>query len=280
MPGATYTEVVISPLLANAPYALYKSALEPIMRWTLTKRRAALVYGAAVAKQGRAALLVPEQDQGKTAAALQAVAEGGYAFMGDDFVILTDDGRVWSFPKPVTVTAEALRATAVTAHWRRRERLKLWLRNSLYGRAARAAGLYLSRGRWPAATLNLLWQRLWSPPKRPIETLITAVSIADQAQLAELVLLRAGDGGETAVTLSDALDFVCARQDAAQGFPPYDLLLTQLGQNANQHWRSEERAIIRQALAQTAVCRTVSAPLTNPQTNQPTMTHLWQKNHV
>lgn len=258
MPGSAYTEVVISPLLAHSPYALYKSVLEPIVRWALAQRGAALLYGAAVARQGRAALLVPEQDQGKTAAALRAAGEG-FDFMGDDFVILTDDGRVWSFPKPVTVTAEALRATAVTAHLRRRERLKLWLRNALYGRAARTAGLRLSRGRWPVATLNLLWQRLFSPPKRPIESLIPAVSIADQAQLTELVLLREGEGEETAVAPSDALDFVCARQEAAQGFPPYHLLLTELRRDAMQDWRAGEQAIIRRALV-SATARSVAQP--------------------
>jgi dolichol-phosphate mannosyltransferase len=86
MPGAAYTEVVISPLLAHSPYALYKSVLEPIVRWALAQRGAALLYGAAVARQGQAALLVPEQDQGKTAAALRAAREG-FDFMGDDFVI-------------------------------------------------------------------------------------------------------------------------------------------------------------------------------------------------
>ncbi len=280
MPGAAYTEVVISPLLAHSPYALYKSVLEPILRWALAQRGAALLYGAAVARQGRAALLVPEQDQGKTAAALRAAQEG-FDFMGDDFVILTADGQVLSFPKPVTVTAEALRATAVTPHLRRRERLKLWLWNVLYGRAVRTAGLRLSQGRWPVATLNLLWQRLFAPPKRPIAALIPAVSIADQAQLTELVLLREGEGGETAVPPSAALNFVCARQEAAQGFPPYDLLLAELGRGAAQDWRAAEQALIRRALAQTAVCRSVPTnQLTNSQTHPTTLSDLWQKNHV
>jgi len=248
MPGAAYTEVVISPLLAHSPYALYKSVLEPIVRWALARRGAALVYGAAVARQGQAALIVPEEDQGKTAAVLRA-AQAGYAFLGDDFVILTADGRVWSFPKPVTVTAEALRVTAVAAHLRRGERLKLWLRNALYGRAARTAGLRLSQGNWPAATLNLLWQRLLAPPKRAVAELLTAVALTDQAQLTELILLREGDGEETAVALPDALDFVCARQDAAQGFPPYDLLMAELGQGTAPDWRTGEQAIIRRALA-------------------------------
>lgn len=248
MPGAAYTEVVISPLLAHSPYALYKSVLEPVVRWELVRRGAALTYGAAVAWQGQALLFVPEQDQGKTAVTLQA-AQRGYAFLGDEFVILTADGRVCSFPKPITVTAEVLRATAVATHLRRRERFKLWLRHVLYGRGARAVGLRLSRGRWPVATLNLLWQRLLAPPKRAVGNLLSQVVIAQQATLAELILLRAREGGETAVALPDALDWVCARQDAVQGFPPYDLLLASLGQSEGTDWRATERAIIRRALA-------------------------------
>lgn len=247
MPGAAYTEVVISPLLAHSPYALYKNVLEPILRWELARRDAVLLYGAAVVRQGRAVLLVPEQDQGKTAAALWAVQDG-YAFLGDDFVILTAAGQVYSFPKPVTVTAEVLRATALITHLGRRERFKLWLRNALYGRGARMAGLQLSQGRWPVATLNLLWQRLLAPPKRAISDLLPDVTIAAQASLAEFILLREGDGEETAVALPDALDFVCQRQDAVQGFPPYDLLLMQLSAGGPEEWRASERAIIRRAL--------------------------------
>lgn len=249
MPGAAYTEVVISPLLARSPFALYKSALEPTLRWALVQRGCALVYGAAVARHGRATLIVPEQDQGKTALSLQAVVQGDYAFMSDDFTILTADGRVYSFPKPVTMTAEVLRATTVTAHLRRRERLKLWLWNALYGRAARSVGLRLSRGRWPIATFNLLWQRLWTPPKRNVMELLPDVTVADQATLDELILLREAGEGETAVVLSDAPDFVYARQDAVQGFPPYDLLLASLGQSETADWRTAERAIICRTLA-------------------------------
>ncbi len=247
MPGAAYTEVVISPLLAHSPYALYKSVLEPVVRWELVRRGAALTYGAAVARQGQALLFVPEQDRGKTAVALRA-AQAGYAFLGDEFVILTADGQVYGFPKPITVTAEVLRATAVATYLGRRERFKLWLRHGLYGRGARTAGLRLSRGRWPVATLNLLWQRLLAPPKRAVSALLPQVIIAKQATLAELILLREGDGKEMAVVLPDALDWVCTRQDAVQGFPPYNLLLLSLGQNDGADWRAVEHAIIRRAL--------------------------------
>ncbi len=244
MPGAAYTEVVVSPSLAHSPFALYKSVLEPVLRWALVQRGYALVYGAALARQGQATLVIPARDQGKTEAILPLVAAGDYAFMSDDFTILTADGRALSFPKPVTVTPGVLRATAVTlGHW---DRFKLWGRNMLYGRAVRAAGLQLSRRHWPAATLNLLWQRWWSPPKRSVGELVTAVTHTDQAALTEIVLLtESGDGD---LSPAEVIDFVNRRQQAVQGFPPYDVLLAQLGQGDEPAWLAREQAIIAQAL--------------------------------
>jgi len=242
MPGAAFTEVVLSPTLAESPYALYKSVLEPLLRWLLAQQECALLYGAALAQDGAGLLLVPAQDAHKTAVALTAVSSGDYAFMADDFVIVTTDGQLYSFPKPVTVTPEVLRATAVALRWR--ERFKLSAQTVLYSRAGRAAGLQLS-SRLPVATLNLLWQRLWSPPKRGVEELVTAVALADQAALHQLILLFADDQPFPA----EPSAFACQRQDAVQGFPPYDLLLAQLPPLHGQAWRSVERQIIQRALA-------------------------------
>ncbi len=258
MPGAAFTEVVISPLLAHSPYALYKSVLEPVLRWALTQRGYALVYGAAVARQGQALLLVPEHDQGKTAVALAAAEDGEFALLGDDFVLLAEDGTVFSFPKPLTVTAEVLGVPAVAAQLGWWGRGRLWLRNLLYGSMIRAAGLRLSQGYWPVATLNLLWQRLWVPPKYAVQELATAVTMANHARLTELVLLREGLAEETAVSLATATEFVLARQRAVQGFPPYQRLVAALGQGSPQDWRVAEEAIIRHALGQTAVRRSVN----------------------
>ena len=242
MPGAAFTEVVLSPRLAGSPYALYKSVLEPLLRWLLAQRGCALLYGAALARDGAGLLLIPAQDAYKTVVALTAVASDDYAFMADDFVIVAADGRLFSFPKPVTMTPEVLRATAVAL--RRRERFRLWMQAVLYSRAGRAAGLQLS-DRLPVATLNLLWQRLWSPPKREVGELVTAVALTDQAKLRQLILLLADD--QPSPTEPGA--FVCQRQDAVQGFPPYDLLLAQLPPLQGQEWRSVERQIIQRALA-------------------------------
>ncbi|HIP70795.1 MAG TPA: glycosyltransferase, partial [Anaerolineae bacterium] len=102
MPG-DYTEVVVSPALEKSPYALYKSILEPVLRWAFGQRGYALVYGGCFAWGEEATLVVPAQDKGKTEAVLTAV-QSGARFLSDDFTILRGDGRVFSFPKPVTLT--------------------------------------------------------------------------------------------------------------------------------------------------------------------------------
>jgi hypothetical protein len=75
--------------------------------------------------------------------------------------------------------------------------------------------------------------------------LVTAVVLADQATLGQLVLLFATDQPFPA----EPGAFVCQRQDAVRGFPPYDLLLAQLPPLQGQEWRSVERQIIQRALA-------------------------------
>ena len=248
MPGKEFAEIVISPLLATAPFALYKSIVEPVLRWAFVQRGYALVYGAAMARQGEATLIVPESDQGKTETVLQAMRQDHTAFMADDFAILAGDGRLYSFPKPVTLTPAVLRAAAVGSQWGWTERLKLRVQTLLYLRPGRRAGLQLSRRGWPVATMNMMWQRLWLPPKRPIQTLQTAVTLTEQAVLKEVVLLVEGANGITQLTASNIIQFVIQRQQAIQGFPPYGLLLDKLNEPNRVDWQETEQTIIAQAL--------------------------------
>ena len=248
MPGTDFIEIVISPLLATAPFALYKSVLEPVLRWAFVQRGYALVYGAAMARQGEAALIVPERDEGKTEAVLQAIRQADYAFMADDFVILASDGRLYNFPKPVTVTSSVLRAVGSGQSRQVWERFKLWLQNLLYLRLGRKVGLQLSRRGWPVATLNIIWQRLWLPPKRPIEDVQPGVALVDTAVLKEVVLLVEAAQSSAPLPAAQVVQFVQRRQQAVQGFPPYDLLLEQLEHAAKAGWQEKEQSIIAQAL--------------------------------
>ncbi len=248
MPGADFTEIVISPLLATAPFALYKSILEPVLRWALVQRGYALVYGAAMARQDKATLIVPEGDEGKTEALLQALRHDEFAFMGDDFVLLAGDGRLHNFPKPILVTNSVLRALSSGQRRRWWDRFRLWLQNLLYLRLGRQVGLQLSQRGWPVATLNIVWQRLWLPPKRPVQDVLSDVPMVEMAVLNDVVLLVKDAEPGTAMPTTKAVRFVQQRQRAIQGFPPYDLLLKQLDSADTVGWQEKEQTIIAQAL--------------------------------
>lgn len=245
LPGDNFSEIVIAPLLGAAPFALYKSVVEPVLRWALVQRGYVLVYGAAVAQKSGATLIVPEGDEGKTEAVLQATGQANYAFMSDDFAILAGNGRLFSFPKPITVTPALLRHASGDGSGKRGA---LWLQNLLYWRVGRRIGLQLSQRGWPVATLNILWQRLWLPPKWPIQAVQPEVRLADSADLNEVVLLVEGSGAMTAVSATKLTQFVIQRQQAVAGFPPYKLLLEQLEDANKIPLAQKEQAIITQAL--------------------------------
>lgn len=245
LPGDNFSEIVISPLLGAAPFALYKSVVEPVLRWALVQRGYVLVYGASVAQKNVATLIVPEGDEGKTEAVLQATQQAEYAFMSDDFAILGGNGRLYSYPKPITVTSSLLRQSSSTGSGKSGS---LWLQNLLYWRVGRRIGLQLSQRGWPVATLNILWQRLWLPPKWPIQAVQPNVRLADSADLKEVVLLVEGSGGMTAVPAAKLIQFVIQRQQAVEGFPPYKLLLEQLEVANKIPLAQKEQALITQAL--------------------------------
>lgn len=245
LPGDNFSEIVVSPLLGAAPFALYKSVVEPVLRWALVQRGYVLVYGASVAQNKAATLIVPEGDVGKTEAALQATQQAGYAFMSDDFAILAGNGRLYSFPKPISVTASLLRQSA---NGRPGKSGFLWLQNLLYWRLGRQVGLQLSRRGWPVATLNILWQRFWQPPKWPVQAVQPDILLADTADLKEVVLLVDGGAAMTAVPTARLIQFVIQHQRAVEGFPPYNLLLEQLEDSNKIALAEKEEAIITQAL--------------------------------
>lgn len=247
MPG-DFTEVVISPALAHAPYALYKSVLEPVLRQAFVQHGCALVYGGCVAVDSQATLIIPATDKGKTEAVLAAAA-AGQAFLADDFVIVAADGRVFSFPKPITVTGAVLRQTAVRTALSRRWRLVFCLKNLVYSSRGRRTGLAASRRRWPVATANIYLQRLLTPPKLPITCLLPGVQMADVSRLAAVCVLADDGQSMTPLPPAAAAAFILARSQAAQGFPPYALLAEQLCQQQGGDGRAAERAIVEETMS-------------------------------
>ncbi|MCP4358575.1 MAG: glycosyltransferase family 2 protein [Chloroflexi bacterium] len=244
MPGE-FTEVVVSPALEKAPYALYKSVLEPVLRWAFIRKGCALVYGGCVAQDGQATLIVPNEDKGKTEATLTAVTQANYEFMADDFTVLAADGRVYSFPKPLTVTPAVMRM-ANGLGWR--QSVTLRIQTLFYSSAGRKTGLQMSDRRWPTATFNIYLQRLITPPKWRLTSLLPTVRIADSARLTAVLQLDAGQDQTKLLSMTEATQFVQTRTRAAHGFPPYALLNERLRYWQNKDWSAAESAIIVQAL--------------------------------
>lgn len=247
MPGE-FTEVVVSPALPKAPYALYKSVLEPVLRWAFLRKDVALVYGGCVSVNGRATLIVPVEDKGKTETVFTAVTQSGHTFLADDFTIMVADGRVFSFPKPVTMTNELLQETAVGQQFSWKQRVRRRLKNLFYSPSGRRSGLRMSQRRWPAATFNILLQRFLTPPKQTVSSLLLAEQIGESARLTAVLQLAVGAERKEPLPERQAIQFVQARNRAAQGFPPYALLDGALAHWHDRDWREVERTIIEQAL--------------------------------
>ncbi len=242
-----YTEVVVSPALQKAPYALYKSILEPILRWAFVQKGFALVYGGCVAKNGRAMFVVPQTEMGKTETILKWVAQEGVAFLADDFTIVAATGELFAFPKPVTVSKPLLSLTKTK--WSLGRRLKLWVQGLVYAQASRESGILLSERRWPMATVNIYLQRFLTPPKEEVKHLIYGVEYAPSATLEQLFWLECGPDRVELLAGQTAVQLVQQRHRDVTGFPPYRYLITQLAHGHGLDFEECEQAIIATAFA-------------------------------
>ena len=120
-------EVLASPILKYSPHVLYTNVVEPILRWTFVRKGYALVHGACMAFGDDAYMVTARTDTGKTTTMLRILAEPrrpriAGAFISDDLTLVSPEGRVLTYPKPMTIshhTVKAVNARTLTM----RERL-------------------------------------------------------------------------------------------------------------------------------------------------------------
>ncbi len=143
------TRISASTAVARSPHVLYTNVIEPVIRWSLVRKGYALVHGACLALDGQALLLTARTDTGKTTTILNTLAHHPCAFLADDMTILSRDGHVYSYPKPLTISLHTLKAVPAAA-LSRRERLALQVQSRLHSRTGRRLGMILSRLRLPA----------------------------------------------------------------------------------------------------------------------------------
>lgn len=240
-------KVWVSRLVEFSPHVLYTNVVEPILRWSFVERGYALVHAASIAFNGQAALITAPTDTGKTTTILRALRSQSWTFLSDDMTILSADGRVRNFPKPLTISAHTLHAVPATrlGVW---ERLALSVQSRLHSRGGRRFGLWLAKLGLPAATINAIVQLLIPPPKYPVGRLIPEVRISKQAAVRLVVLLERGPDDQEPLSPSMVLSALRRNAEDAYGFPPYRALEEFLSRRGDLDYHQAEQEIVEQGV--------------------------------
>jgi len=241
-------EITASKMLRHSPHVLYTNVVEPVLRWTFAERGYALVHAACMAMGDHAFLITAKTDTGKTTTALKALDALPYSFLSDDLTLLCPDGRVLTYPKPLTISRHTLSAVK-TPLLTRKERLGLIIQSRLHSKSGRLFGLIIAKTGMPAATMNAIVQAIVPPPKFQVDRLVPHVEIAPSAQVAGLAIItRDGEEGHTVLEPKEALDILLSNCEDAYGFPPYPIIEHFLHSREGKDLKQVERDIIAKAL--------------------------------
>jgi putative flippase GtrA len=242
-------EVLASGLLRHSPHVLYTNVVEPILRWTLVSKGYALVHAACFADGERAFMITARTDTGKTTTTLKTLDKYPYSFVSDDLTILCPDGRVLTYPKPLTISRHTVQAVK-TPLLSRRERIGLVVQSRLHSRSGRRFAMVIAKLRLPAATINAIVQFLVPPPKYHVERLIPTAKIAPEAKLAGLVVIQRGGLGQVELESEEALEILMSNCEDAYGFPPYAEIAGFLHSRTGNGLQAVERELVAGVLSQ------------------------------
>lgn len=243
------TEVVASPLVGKSPHVLYTNVVEPILRWMFVRKGYALMHGACVAFDGQAIFITAKTDTGKTTTILHTLRENldTSDFLSDDMTIFADNGQVFSYPKPLTISQHTVQAIG-GAPLSKKQRLFLQVQSRLHSRTGRRIGLTLADSFIGGATLNAIVQMFIPPPKYMVDSLIPGARYADSGRLGHIVIIERGPDGEVEVKETEKSDILIANADDAYGFPPYPVLADVLSSWNGKDLHHRELAIVTSAV--------------------------------
>jgi len=245
-------EVLVSPVLKRSPHVLYTNIVEPVLRWTFVRNGHALVHAACMGQDGKAILVTAATDTGKTSTILRILdRHPAVSFLSDDMVILTRDGQVLCYPKPLTISRHTLEAVngALLSTW---ERLALHVQSRLHSKSGRQTALMLTRMPLPMASVNTFVQMVVPPPKYTIDRLIPGVQIARQATASHLVVIERGPDLQASLDPVFATKTLLRNCEDAYGFPPYFALESFLLGGNGVDLRVMEREIISAGVSRCA----------------------------
>jgi glycosyltransferase involved in cell wall biosynthesis len=244
--------VRVSPFVAKSPHVMYTNVVEPILRWQLVQRGYALVHAACFADEQEGFLVTARTDTGKTTTMLKVLDNSPLRFVSDDLVIVSPDGVIRSFPKPLTISAHTVHALKDT-DLNRFERTILVPQSRIHSREGRQLAFLLTKYRLPVASINAIIQRVVPPPKYHVERLVRGVRSATGVEIAGMFIIQRGGTGDEALPPEEALTTLLSNCDDAFGFPPYASLERLLLAIADDDLRVREREIIATALTDVQV---------------------------
>ena len=243
------TDITATPLLRYSPHVLYTNIVEPVLRWTFVQKGYALVHAACLSSGEDAFLITARTDTGKTTTALKTLDSLPFAFMSDDLTLLAPDGRVLTYPKPLTISRHTVSAVR-TPLLSRRERVALIVQSRLHSKSGRLFGLIIARTGLPAATMNALVQSVVPPPKFQVDRLVPHAVVVPEAQVRGMAIIqREGIEGLEPMESAAALEILLANGEDAYGFPPYPVIQEWLHSPNGLDLKARERSIIAEALA-------------------------------
>ncbi len=246
--GVLGTEVMVSKFVAKSPHVLYTNVIEPILRWRLVELGYVLVHAACFADGEDAYLVTARTDTGKTTTMLKVLKQSELSFVSDDLVVLSSDGTVRTFPKPLTISAHTVHALHNT-DLNRFERIALFPQSRIHSRQGRLIAFLLTRFRLPVASINAIVQRVVPPPKYHVERLVRGVNSQSRSTARGMFIIERGGSGDMAISSERALQILQANCDDAFGFPPYSSLERLLLASSEHDLKAKERAIIETAIS-------------------------------
>ena len=245
------TEVVASPTISRSPHVLYTNVIEPLLRWHFVRKGYALMHGATLSFDGKAVFITAQTDTGKTTTILHTIrhSKNPPKFLSDDMTIFCQDGKVLSYPKPLTISQHTVQAIG-GAPLSFKERMFLKIQSRLHSRGGRRFGLLLSSKHFPAATLNAIVQMLIPPPKFMVHQLIPQAKYVDEAELSHIVLIERGTAFQGEIPKRERAQILLENADDAYGFPPYPVLAHELSRWQGKDLHAAERALVEKMVTQ------------------------------
>jgi glycosyltransferase involved in cell wall biosynthesis len=243
------TRIYASYLVGMSPHVLYTNVVEASLRWLFVRKGYALMHGASLAFGDKALFITAQTDTGKTTTILHTIRNniGTGRFLSDDMSIISRDGKVRNYPKPLTISQHTVQAIG-GAPLRPVEKLALKLQSRVHSRTGRSVAKWLDSGFVPAATINAIVQIIIPPPKYMVTEIIPATQYCDEAQLDHIVLIERGADFEVSLAHELKVQTLISNADDAYGFPPYQTIAPLLSKWNGLDMHEAEQEIVAAAV--------------------------------